>query len=438
MWTGIRRPPGTSPYAASDQLKRCVIDPSPAKDAPPLTRHAGSSGAYQLWVGIEQHSSGTESCPVFYPLNATQLDGNPAITLFGHRQQDVYLPGGGTLESDMTTTLRLNRHTAESIINSFGGQRHGDLVLWMPQYVGDPTQLPSDPLPYFAYESDQIGLLAMLRGMNTSEFLLWSSTFTLASQDAAWRQTADVVKRVYMGTIEQIKIIHGELPAGSPEHEPSMLEYTLRDAAGEEYTADLGMATSSVLRTVVQVTLAGYDVIPTPPAFSCGATSSLAQLDIFVEGWVKNTTGGEVTIKNVVTEDWDVLRTYTPATPDGRFRLRMQTPNCVNAEEKYIDEEGTIVLRLRHDPDSTNTLRSKYDLVQVVPFWPCPCNGPEDGIESMSAADATCDGTVDAQDVAEFAEGWIAGAPVSDINLDGQVDAADIDEFDAAFLSANP
>ncbi|GJQ29500.1 MAG: hypothetical protein HBSAPP03_13840 [Phycisphaerae bacterium] len=52
--------------------------------------------------------------------------------------------------------------------------------------------------------------------------------------------------------------------------------------------------------------------------------------------------------------------------------------------------------------------------------------------------DATHDGAVSEADVALFADGWVAGAPVADVNADGSVDLADIDAFEAALAGGGP
>ncbi|CAG0979068.1 hypothetical protein PHYC_01665 [Phycisphaerales bacterium] len=443
-------PPPTWPYNPSNELKRCILDPNPAMNAYPLTRHNLYQGSYDVWAGIVQHSSGTNFLPYLYPLNCKHLDGlvtlngvpcsyNPGF--YGHRQPDLYIPGGGVPEEDFTTALRLERHALDSIINSFNGGNQTKLSPWIYEFVADPAQLPEDPYRLYREETNQRAQYAMLYGMNVPELLQWTGVSNASTQAlrAAWRHTVDIVKRSYLVTVANIKPAWGELPPYTPEYEPSMLEFTLRTPLGEPYTAKItdNISPYAERKTLLQVALQGFDAMHPLPDYEC-STYDL-YFDIFVEGWVSHSTSGSILLYNQISGDWDEYPYGMGSTPDGRFRVRMSTLVCVNAATRYISPDGKVLMRLLHVMDEFNPgeVTSAYDFVHVIPYPACPCSGGEpEG--SYAASDMNLDQNVAIDDVDQFLNSWLDGAVLADVNVDGQVDLTDIQAFEQSFAGANP
>ncbi|MDX2132226.1 MAG: hypothetical protein SFY69_09250 [Planctomycetota bacterium] len=127
-----------------NELNRCWIDHQPVfgqlpATQPPQTRHnvATSPARYDVWAGYvqsfgsAQSSPGMVDSPELYPVSYLQLGtdeyGNPLTTHLGHRQPNQYLPGT-PYETRFEASTRLHRHAAESVINSFEGNRWDKLV----------------------------------------------------------------------------------------------------------------------------------------------------------------------------------------------------------------------------------------------------------------------------------------------------------------------
>lgn len=355
------RPSGSA--FVSNAMPRCWIDPQPAMHGPLLTQHNAASGTYGLWHSVAQHASGSRSSPELYSMNCTQLDGlvrldpedppcSSSIGLAGHRQPDLYKPGAPD-ETDLRATLRVHRHAVESIINSNGGGREVELTLWVAQYTAD--ELVTDPIPYYTDEAPQRAFFAFGRGVNIPEYIQWTGTGSNAAQSSAWRHTVDLMTRVYAYTVTDLKPLGGMVPSSSPDLEPSMLEFTLRDRVTDApYTADTVPGAWNVIGTMLRVEVSGLETPISAPDFQCGPNSCWAMRhEINLEGTVKNATTatvGSVDLWRVPinAEDpgqWEEFSsmTFGITTPDGAFRETFELPNL----GAYIDENGKLLIRLR-------------------------------------------------------------------------------------------
>jgi len=187
------------------------------------------------------------------------------------------------------STWRLLRHNVDSIINSGSGHNQTRLSPWVAQFAGY-----LDPFAFYAGEEKVRRILAMQRAKKVNELLQWSGT-AWTDHAVAWGHTEHVVKRVYLATVTSIKTIVGELPTGSWDHENSMLEYTLRDEDGLDYTADVepGGTSNNLRVTVLEVELRGFENVPPMPTFSAGQTCGYS-FEINLEGQTKYGINGLV------------------------------------------------------------------------------------------------------------------------------------------------
>ncbi|GJQ29565.1 MAG: hypothetical protein HBSAPP03_14490 [Phycisphaerae bacterium] len=445
-------PPYTNGMTVSNTLKRCVIDPSPAAVAPPYTRHPVNNGNYDLWAGIEQRSTGTADCPFLYPLNCSQYAGLYNCTIptgvIGHRQHNLWSADPDDLETISQTTIRLNRHTVESIINSYGGGRQTRLVPWVPQFVGDLEQLPNDPIAYYTDEAAQRALFAMLRGKNVGELLQWSAAGTVPAQEAAWLHTMDLMTRVYCAKVTDIKPMGCEQADPNDNLEPPMVEFTLRDpTTHDDYTADLVPAVwSSMLGTCLRVTFEGLRDHPPAPTYQCPDNGcTVLKYEVIIEGKVVGATAqthgvvefarwDETGDPPALTQSWVPEYAFDVVTPDGSFRNTFPLPNW----QAYIEQDGTALMRIRM-LDPSNDFTTKHDLAQMIPYWECvACGDPEDEGEGFAAADLNADGSVSPEDFNLFVAALIRDNTLADVNSDNQLDGEDVAAFEASYATNTP
>lgn len=415
-------PPGTTPVW-SNLFPRCFIDPSPAFGAPPYTKHnAVTGGTHHRWVGLAQQNAANTHSPICYPLNGSQDVGPIAGGGHGHRQINYY---SGATATEVETTLRLLRHNIASIINSGVGHNEDDTSPWLAQFAAG-----EDPFDYYTGEEKQRRIIAMMRAFNIPEFLQWSGTDNIPAQRIAWEHTRSMVKRVYLASVDDMKVISGTVPLTSWEHDLSMLEYTLRDEDGLDYTADIEPTLLSANQTVLDVEFKGLGVLPPLPPFDPGEECNY-RFEVNFECVAKNVSAGRV---DVLADDptgsdpyWVTVHNYSVITPDQSVRQSFFIQNDPNAP--YINSSGHMRLRFIHtaNPGALPIL-SRYDLVQVIPALQCS-QGLCCGGEGADGSDMNYDGQSDTTDMDMFMANWTSGGPSADLNLDEAVDNTDLLRF---------
>ncbi|GJQ28884.1 MAG: hypothetical protein HBSAPP03_07680 [Phycisphaerae bacterium] len=463
--TGWHTYPGAT--NASDQLPRCRIDAQPAMVQPPLTRHNAAGSHFDIWAGHEEHfasvqsTTGLVSSPVLYPLREVQHTGNPAVT--GHQQPNYYLPGSPP-ETILQTSTRLHRHAAESVINSFGGNRWQDLVPWVPQLA----TIPNDDYPEIDYyRGDPAGLrmlLAMLRAKNVPEIICWMPGNELW-QARYWDDTRRMIRDVYSGEVESVKPIFGE---AINEFDPLMLEYTLRMPSGGAYACEMepllytspGSPGQSGALTGIEVTFRFRPRTDYDPGVPTLSSSHIVHIN--VECAVRGANPGEeievgrVAALNQDNGSWTILHTtegptsYGFYTPDGSSRRSFIVPMNSNSSQPHMQfdsSDGSYVMVLRivhhgawaHPAGAASWDVSEFDLVQAIPILvPSGGMGEGEGASQGQSGDMDLDGEVGENDLAVFLAAWNNGQAGADLTLDEAVDETDLDVFIQSYLQSVP
>jgi hypothetical protein len=441
--------PDPAVFVPRNTLPRVFIERAPGGSGlPPLTRHNASSGGIfeSVWAGVTDWSSGTACSPELYRLNDAQfrgyIDGEPVPGLHGHRLPNWYRGPGGVDEALDDTTLRLDRHTVESIINSDGGKA-SRLAPWTAQFSG--SELVDDPIAYYQEETPQRRLIAMLRGKNVSEIIHWTATTgTNDAQRHAWEHTASLMRRLYAASVIDVQVILGAY-LGVIVPEPAMLEYTLRTPQGEDYTLDI-IATGFSNQTIMQVKLDGLHpstLPPIPEANLCGSpggppgqppTYAFEVLFEVAESWHL----GSVSVQayrypQSPSEQgyfaW-VGAAHVSYTPDGSLRGIVTVPSSA-----FVNSQGVMVLRFVCNGNGMGAVSSRFDLVQVIPVYACPSALSGDPIDP-SDVDASGESNID--DISLFLNAYSEGEPLADLTMDGVIDADDVQTFLDAYTNASP
>jgi len=427
------------------------------------------------WLAGTRWAFGDVDSPALYSMALTQLMGfgdvqqpfgngwigNPLGTQTCHQQPNLYLPGwplDTTLEpcppysstpDTFPTALRLARHKAESIINSFGGDHSGRLVPWLEmawtQNPDAPGCVPAD-WRRLVTPPDLRAMLAMLRAKRMKEACMWTNwnaqnSGTLAHAQQAWNETARAITEVYRSRVTEFKRYTGTVPTGSdPQIDPAMLEFTLRSAAGLDYTVDIeSLPSAATPATELVVSLDGFLEPVSVPTREC------IYFEINVECTTTHpSTLGAIEIWDYLSQTWRrVMVNDIPNDPYGRYIFSAPLDPSTGRYElrrRFIgyvmgvptDEFGNMQLRLIHTAPSAFT--SRYDLVQVIrTSGPCPTTGEIEG-ESLES-DVNFDEVIDENDLGLFLSKWSEGAPGADSNMDEEVDDADLLRFLNAYVT---
>lgn len=399
---------------------------------------------HDRWMNVYQYASGERDSPQLYPLSVLQTTGWPGGR--GHGQASPYLPPGtlccaSTCDPEdleycrIMNTLRLDRQDVESIINSYGGLNWLRLQPWLIQPI---IATSTNPFDYYENEAVLRWVLAMLRAKRAPELLLWTGSGDRVEQNAAWTAARSLIRRVWAPSVAGIKIVSGDTPSTAPDPAPDMLEDTLRDSGGQLSTLDILTTHAQVwdgtlLQVEFQIDMSAIE--------SAWAIEINVECEVNREGVV-----GRVFVYNFNNGEWYQVPTeegpsndpvYEFYTPDNTTRRRF----VVDDPMVDFEDGGTILVRLEHESDvigSSTILRSRYDLVQIVPYYLelNPLGGPE-GV-SMPPSDVNLDGGVDTTDIVMFYDAWAESAPLADVNQDAQVDAQDVFEFEASLNSIAP
>lgn len=444
MW-----PTTDEPWTVSNTMPRTWIDRNWATFDPnqsssrPLYAHLNNSPStskHDIWLGITQQNSANVDSPYFYFLNQDQMWGVPAWNVMGHYQRNLYLSTYGTGDSGESTNVRLDRHTMESIINSWGGGNYDRIYPWVPEMIADTVD---QNYPWWLPDS-RLNQEAMLRAKNTPGRLAWFDHTVYPNPDArlqAWKHTVNLVKRVYAANIIETKVVHGNLPAGSPDHENSMLEYTLRTPQGNDYTLDLEAVTSSLNGTAVRVEFDGLDpaTLPEPPF---PPQYFAYKYRIFLEGSTEHAVAGQLYVWDWDDNTWhQVGADFGFFTPDGSVRRSFDLVPGIS--DVFVSEArhggaGRMRLQLVELGDSSGLAKSRWDLLQVVPMYVTAGTLEPACCEGMANSEMNFDGTVDSADVAIFSDSYVNGAPAADLNLDDQVDVTDAEMFLNSLVNQTP
>lgn len=330
------------------------------------------------------------------------------------------------------------------------------LAPWLVQLIlGDV-----DPFTYYDNEDPFRATLAMLRAKNVPVLLLWTGGQTGSPTLNAWQTTKSLIRRVYAAEVSGIKSVYGDVPEGFDGHEKTMLEYTLRDATGEDYVSSVrGEFSYNEVDNTWEM-LAGIEVY-----FDVRLKSEYS--DTFVD-LVSGDFKYEINVESVGDVEnlgiiervlaWDYLGeewVYVP-TREGELSHGFNTPDGTSRRTfllPYASSRRYAELAQEDDPDNPNQTRpvnrmkirvvhkgpvaqgqypgwhhSEFDLVQVIPI-PVPSDSFEDEGDGLAAGDLNFDGIVGESDLDMFANAWLGEKPVADLNMDEAVDDFDLEAF---------
>lgn len=416
---------------------------------------------------------------------------------------NVYMPyyGSGVnrpIETYWETTMRVNRQTAEAVINSFGsfpctgqpgcvptGQR---LVPWIEMPGTDATATPGghgeDPDQAndgFRKKREARAMMSMLRAKKVTEIIPWTSKYTPGGQSQipeigdAWRDTHDTAERVYATRVFDWARLRGIKPTGSIDTpKKDRLEFTLRDSAGADQTVDL------LARTVTEEGTGNWSQSTelqvdfswnTNRLFLNDAGSSFTinlecsvsnpQVTGYVLMWQPGQNGqqGEwlqvrgidrfdeseflSSISYSFTAPADAANETSYLLANYRSRLSF-TLNVANRASVMFYESGVWKTRLKFvhiisgSSDQTPPsplFVSKYDLVQLVPSRAPLISDTFGQVATFSIADTNYDGVIDTTDLVQYTESWIESEPVADLSGDGTVTETDWDAYVEAYIN---
>jgi len=421
--------------------------------APPLRWHADASIARGDVDSPELYQTTQEQClgwwnPNMY--NPPQQYRGWGFTQVCHQQPDLYLPdapthsGPGIDQVDpFPTTMRLARHAAESIINSFGGGREYRLTPWLQMAKTEYKTRRTGPDSWDLHEvsEDELrALLAMLRAKNIREALFWTSWqptdgLPPGVTPAKITQTSGAIQSAYAASVLTFARTHGVVPAGSPPDDVAMLAFTLRDISGQSRTLNIESApTGESAITELQVAFLfdtlgvngyastdyKYEFVVECAVNQPGTKGRVEVWDFAGNAgqgaWVPvNTTEGDGQY-NFHTPDFTSRRTFTLGSSNVREFVRNRKMHV-----KYVHLNGP------------GTLVSKYDLTQVLPVRVASDTGEESAAAIES--DANYDEVVDESDLLFYLSNWAEGAAGADSNMDEQVDDEDLLRFLNAYVT---
>ena len=409
------------------------------------------------------------------------LEGGPKQ---GHRRWNMYRPTNPWTsqqyeETPWQATMRLHRHTAESIINSTGvGGGSDKLVPWVQMSaVNDSLDNGAEARKDidFVTRAELRRMLMMLRSKNITEGVFWTRWYNRNNEplwaqtlDIAWRQTQAVVREVYEPRIDTYRKIFGTWTQSPHTVVPSRLEFTLRQGAGEGTDQTVDINSNAPMGS-----LPGMP--PPPPSTKCEfevdfvwpANYTLfddqvnSQFSILSNIETATSIQGvklRVYIRDFAYEAWQQLASdeyqdneavvETPASSDGLRRTRQSfigwRANTSEQENYRATINSKVISRLKvqmvYDAEPVLGFTSKTDLVQLA-FYPeiniisqstsTMLAGP-----SFSVADLNMDGVVNEWDAVQFVDEYELAQPAANLNDDNAVDEADVDVFVEALLNS--
>lgn len=501
---------GSSNY----NLPRGWIDRQPAPPDAFFNRLNIRAANDSRWLNIAQTTTADRDSPFLYPLVISQMGGYPGSGYKGHAAANLYLPNptndfcytcpvdvneatgcvpwmwydptpndpnsgdefpvcieGACGTCGEQNSLRLARHTVESIINSEipgeSGSHEGRLTVWLAQNAADAGNVGIDY--YRDREQGARDQLAMLRGKNVPEFIFWLPGGA-ALQRLSWEITADLVKRVYAARVTGIKSAYGDVPAGYDAHDPAMLEYTLRDSNGLDKVATIradlvqneheaGNPTQMLVAMDVFFELRMTALGGVPVNFMDGFN-----YDILLEC----AAGEEVTGKVLAWDfeggpNQDGAWRYVPLREAGTNQYDLASPEGVarrafklipGSSERFVEQDVTdddlyhLRIRVLHRgaivyPGGVPSWHhSSFDLLQVIPVvkpWD-NVGGEEEEQEGLQSplSDVNFDGVVGEADFEMFIGAWVGSQPMGDLNQDSIIDDLDVESFIGSYLEGTP
>jgi hypothetical protein len=433
-----------------------------------------------FWLGVPMQRSGQRDQPFLYPIAVSGWAGYPP-TIHGHRQRDLWAPkvnGTWAAEADLwVTSLRVNRHTVESILAS-GGSSPDDLAPYVAATSSmwwNPANSEAHGVRAFYTNADYRNVMAMLRGKNVPEVVLFSyfedeeygSEIDAVRQNAA-NESSDQAVRVYATRVQsyvrRASQIGGYADAGeTASQKRSRLEFTLRDSNGELREVELNARQQPVIgndpvvwQTVLDVKFeytgtgaTQLDDFPDLNMFDINVevavrTASPGVTDENLEGFISlwNPTEGTNGAWVQVLSSPHLYNLSAPVEVSGGERtLRARVQGQRNLQSLgTIFNEGTAenpkwvsIMRLTHR-SAGGAFQSRYDLAQLIPVG---FGGGTAGMVTLAASDMNQDGFVDLLDVDQFFGDWDEMTPGGDFTLDDVIDGQDVQAFIDAFLSEN-
>ncbi len=444
---------------------------------------------HDFWMGYRKTASGEVDSPELYPIvrNTTiGLDGwsgaHPYASggfVRGAWEYDPYVPENQQypnistlipwpsqpdwtpeLESRAQARLRLHRHDVESILNSVTGDSpsaHQDrLAPWVNEYV-----MTASDQEYHKLEREQRMVLEMLRAKNVPEVLFWfhpgdDNPYPGSTWDQAWRNTVDLVRRVWATRVASIGVAAGTGGALYPgcASEPDRLEYTLRDSSARDSVVMISPP-DEVPTCVLEVTFSvpaayasGYDF---EINLECAATQGTVGTLTAYAGdgnWHPVRTLENQTTYTFDTADWDGPPTgadqYNSLGAMERRPTRrtfvLKQSDLTGGASFVCTENGEyrVKLRFAHTNNTEYWGGSEFDLVQLVPVWQqftTVAGGIGEEDSALSPADLNADTTTDGADVLMFIDGYTSGTSIADINMDQSIDSADVAAFADSYAS---
>ncbi len=368
-------------------------------------------------------------------------------------------------ESSWETAIRLNRHTAESIINSGAGQRNENLVPWI-EMVGTDTF--GNAFDGYRSEDEVRTMLAMLRGKNIKEAAFWVNYAqfdpTQSHRNTAWAQTEKVIDKVYAARVESYARLRGTASLGE-SYDPKRLEYTLlehvsggtvrRERVATIKSAPIITGGSTEHSNELRVDFLWPETWGANTRPFSTPEYAVQELHIYLEcASTRQDTIGHVLV-GVPMEGgvWDWMYAQSLESDGGNPAYMFYTdaetqfPYWVRTRRSFtqfmdnacwfdsVAGRWKTTLKLVHK-NNTGSFTSAYDLVQIVPG-----NGAVEGSSSSSlmsgamTSDLNFDGLSDTTDVFQYLDDWMEGYGNADLNQDGVIDEVDVLSFEEAYIN---
>ncbi len=416
-----------------------------------LNMHKGWGGAQWatdtgIWFGLPTRTSGTTDSPVLYKLKPGNWTGYGAYHP-GIRQDNLWRPGFPQ-ESLSESSLRINRHTVESTLNSQPVTGVGRQAPWIGM-VGVAANGQTQENYVGAEEAR--GTLAMLRAKNITEALYFTDWFRQSGPEGwqntttAWDQTREHARRVYAGRIltyaRTMKTVFNPPPI-----DPLRLEFTLREVGNPLREREVEMESictappvggsgDSQCFTALVVDVEwrdalyayeGVNLFDLNIECSVNQPNVTGQVYIWSPGLAAYTLFGTTSCGTI-----DPIPFVSPLSgADSRYRARVNLgPVAGPSDGIFVDADNVLKSRLKIVWTSTASFRSYVDLVQLIPLGFGGCGSSQ----MLSSADVNFDGTVDQSDLALFVEDWIAETEAADIDMNSSVTAEDLDSYVEAY-----